>query len=195
MVNETSDPLYPVLVKICIILVILFTGWLLWEHLLNRPKGYNEYSAANKAFEDKNYESAYKKYFKAYSINDKDVYVIEGMARSLMELKRYDEAIEYFYLAINTDSSFAPAYANLAVLYDRLENHEKAIELYEKAISLDYDLQKGMHWIDRILHGFAKKPSTIKDRLQYLKEQYLIREEDRILSVPEIDDKQPNYER
>ena len=38
-------------------------------------------------------------------------------------------------------------------------------------------------------------PPSIKDRLVYLKEQFLLNEDQRLLSVPEIDKDQPNYER
>ena len=56
MTNSNDDRIYSSLVKICIILTTLFTFWLAWDHFSNRPLGYNEYSAANKAFKDKNYE-------------------------------------------------------------------------------------------------------------------------------------------
>ena len=150
MTNINDDRIYSSLVKICIILTTLFTFWLAWDHFSNRPLGYNEYSAANKAFKDKNYENAYKYYLKAYKLND-DVNSVEGLARSLMELKRYHESEKYFSIAINKDSDFAPAYANLGVLYDRLGEHERR--------------------------------------------QYKLDENQRILSVPHIDSKQPNYER
>ncbi|PPR29462.1 MAG: hypothetical protein CFH31_00444 [Alphaproteobacteria bacterium MarineAlpha9_Bin1] len=192
---NSNDNLYSILVKISVILTVLFSGWLIWEHFSNRPIATNEYSAANKAFKDKHYELAYKNYVKAYNLNDQDVYIIEGLARSLMELKRYEEAIDYFNLAINNDSSFAPAYANLGVLYDRIENHKKAMELYEEALRLDSEIAKGMHWLDRLLYNVQEVPPTIQDRLEYLKTQYSLTEAERILSVPEIDRDQPNYER
>ena len=195
MAYNNKDNLYSVLVKISIILTILFSGWLVWEHVSNRPLGTNEYSAANKAFKDSNYELAYKYYKNAYKVNPNDVYVIEGIARSLMELKNYNEAISYFILAIESQPNFAPAHANLGVLYDRMGDHEKAIELYSEALRLDSDLEKGMHWIDRLLYNVQEVPPTVKDRLKYLQNQYLLNENERILSVPEVDDKQLNYEK
>ena len=55
MAYNNKDNLYSVLVKISIILTVLFSGWLVWEHIYNRPLGTNEYSAANKAVKDSNY--------------------------------------------------------------------------------------------------------------------------------------------
>ena len=112
-----------------------------------------------------------------------------------MELKNYNEAISYFILAIEAKPSFAPAHANLGVLYDRMGNHKRAMELYSEALRLDSDLEKGMHWIDRLLYNVQEVPPTVKDRLKYLQKQYLLNEEDRILSVPDVDDKQLNYEK
>ena len=69
------------------------------------------------------------------------------------------------------------------------------MELYEKALILDADLEKGMHWLDRLLYNVQEVPPSIKDRLVYLTEQFLLNEDQRLLSVPEIDKDQPNYER
>ena len=193
--SKEKDNLYSILIKISIAMIILFTSWLIWDHISNKPLGSNDYSAANKAFKDKNYEIAYKNYLKAYDQNNEDVYIIEGLARSLMELNKYEDAIKYFELAIYKDGNFAPAYANLGILYDRIGNHEQAMELYEQALILDANLEKGMHWLDRLLYNVQEVPPSIKDRLLYLKEQFLLNEDKRLLSVPEIDKDQPNYER
>ena len=193
--SKEKDNLYSILIKISIAMIILFTSWLIWDHISNKPLGSNDYSAANKAFKDKNYEIAYKNYLKAYDQNNEDVYIIEGLARSLMELNKYEDAIKYFELAIYKDGNFALAYANLGILYDRIGNHEQAMELYEQALILDANLEKGMHWLDRLLYNVQEVPPSIKDRLLYLKEQFLLNEDKRLLSVPEIDKDQPNYER
>ena len=193
--SKEKDSLYSILIKISIALIVLFTSWLVWDHISNKSLGANDYSAGNKAFKDRNYEIAYKSYLRAYNLNNEDVYIIEGLARSLMELNKYEEAIKYFELAIYKDGNFAPAYANLGILYDRIGNYEKAMELYEKALMLDADLEKGMHWLDRLLYNVKEVPPSIQDRLVYLKEQFLLNEDQRLLSVPEIDKDQPNYER
>ena len=79
------------------------------------------------------------------------------------------------------------------LVWDHISN--KSLELYEKALMLDADLEKGMHWLDRLLYNVQEVPPSIKDRLIYLKEQFLLNEDQRLLSVPEIDKDQPNYER
>ena len=65
---KKHDPIYIVLVRISIILFILFTGWLIWDHFINRPAEIRYYLSANTAFKDKNYDSSLEKYLKAYEL-------------------------------------------------------------------------------------------------------------------------------
>ena len=192
---KKQDPIYIVLVRISLILFILFTGWLIWDHFINRPSEIRHYLSANTDFKDKNYDSSLKKYLKAYEDNNQDVYIIEGIARSYMQLEDYKNSINYFNLAIKLDPNFAPSYANLGVVYDRQKEYSNAIKFYEKALSLDQELAVGMHWIDRLLYDVRETPSTISSRLDYLKLQMILPENERLLSVEEIDQQQINYEK
>ena len=192
---KKQDPIYIVLVRISLILFILFTGWLIWDHFINRPSEIRHYLSANTDFKDKNYDSSLKKYLKAYEDNNEDVYIIEGIARSYMQLEDYKNSINYFNLAIKLDPNFAPSYANLGVVYDRHKEYSNAIKFYEKALSLNQELAVGMHWIDRLLYDVRETPSTISSRLDYLKLQMTLPEDERLLSVEEIDQQQINYEK
>jgi len=192
---KKNDPVYTVLVRVSIILFILFTGWLIWDHFINRPGDVRYYLSANTAFKDKNYNSSLENYLKAYEYNDQDVYIIEGIARSYMQLKNYDNSIIYFNLAIKLDPKFAPTYANLGVLYDRQGDYDNAIKSYQMALSIDQELAIGMHWIDRLLYDVRETPPTIADRLDYLKLQMSLPEDKRVLSIIEIDQKQINIEK
>ena len=190
-----SDPIYSILVKISIILFILFTGWLLYDHFINRPPEMRYYLSGNTDFKDKRYDTALENYLKAFSYNQSDVYIIEGIARSYMELNDYENSLKHFLLAIKTDQEFAPAYANLGVLYDRKRDYINAIKYYDIALRLDKELSEGMHWIDRLLYDVREKPPTIMDRLNYLNDQLLLPENKRILSIDNIDEEQINYEK
>ena len=193
--TKQSDPIYSILVKISIILFLLFTGWLLYDHFINRPPDVRFYLTANNAFKDKRYDISLENYLKAYSYNPTDAYIIEGIARSYMELNDFENSFKYFDLAISTDQEFAPAYANLGVLYDRNKDYLNAIKFYEIALQIDQDLSEGMHWIDRLLYDVRTKPPTIMDRLLYLKDQMLLPEDERILLIEEINNEQINYEK
>ena len=190
-----SDPIYSILVKISIILFILFTGWLLYDHFINRPPEMRYYLSGNTDFKDRRYDTALENYLKAFSYNQSDVYIIEGIARSYMELNDYENSLKHFLFAIKTDQEFAPAYANLGVLYDRKRDYINAIKYYDIALRLDKELSEGMHWIDRLLYDVREKPPTIMDRLNYLNDQLLLPENKRILSIDNIDEEQINYEK
>ena len=192
---KTHDPLYRVLVRTSILLFTLFTGWLMWDHFINRPPEVRYYLSGNTAFKDKKYNRSLEYYLKAYESNDTDVYIIEGIARSYMQLKNYDDSMKYFNIAIKLDSNFAPSYANLGVLYDRKKDYDNAIKFYKIALSLDQELYIGMHWIDRLLYDVREKPPTIADRLDYLKLQMSLPGDKRLLSVKEIDQQQINIEK
>ena len=192
---KSHDPIYSILVRISLLLFILFTGWLIWEHFINRPQEIKYYLSANTAFKDKHYDTSLEQYLKAYEYNNEDVYIIEGIARSYMQLDDFENAEKYFNRAIKLDPEFAPSYANLGVFYDRQKDYDNAIKFYEKALSLDQELSIGMHWIDRLLYDVRETPSTIGSRLDYLKLQMDLPEDQRLLSVKEIDQQQINYEK
>ena len=193
--NNKIDPIYKILVRISIVLFVLFSVWLIWEHFMKRPPELKHYLTANTAFKDKNYDLSLKEYFNAFKYNKLDVYAIEGIARSYMELNQYHEAKEYFYIAINLDPNFAPAYANLGVLYDRQKQYIKAVTYYKKAISIDNELSEGMHWLDRLLFDVRETPPTILGRSKYIEEQLKLPLDERVLSIPELDEEQLNYEK
>ena len=194
-VNNKTDPIYRILVRISIVLFILFSSWLIWEHFVKRPPELKHYLTANTAFKDKNYDLSLEEYFNALKYNKLDVYIIEGIARSYMELNQYLEAKEYFYMAIDLNPNFAPAYANLGVLYDREKQYMKAVTYYKKAISIDNELSEGMHWLDRLLYDVRETPPTILERSKYIEEQLKLPLNERVLSVPQLDEEQLNYEK
>jgi len=194
-VNNKTDPIYRILVRISIVLFILFSSWLIWEHFVKRPPELKHYLTANTAFKDKNYDLSLEEYFNALKYNKLDVYIIEGIARSYMELNQYLEAKEYFYMAIDLNPNFAPAYANLGVLYDRQKQYMKAVSYYKKAISIDNELSEGMHWLDRLLYDVRETPPTILERSKYIEEQLKLPLNERVLSVPQLDEEQLNYEK
>ena len=78
----------------------------------------------------------------------------------------------------------------MGILYDRDKDYINAINFYEKALQLDNELAIGMHWIDRLLYDVRETPPTIADRLDYLKLQMMLPENDRLMSIIDIDKNQ-----
>lgn len=64
---------------------------------------------------------------------------------------------------------------------------------YRRALELNPDLAKGPGWLWRFLRNVQEKPPTIKDRADYLEAELAKPPEERLLRVPEEDEKQRMY--
>lgn len=188
------DPIYRTLKTLAIGLGVLWIGWMVYEGLAKEHvPGEKAYEAANRYFEDGQFEQAINEYDKALQGNSGLLPAIRGKARSLTQLKRYDEALVLFNQAIEQDPKFAPAYANRGILLDRMGQYEKAIQDYEKALELMPELAEGPNWLTRFLRLQPEKPPTIDDRAQYLKQQLALPPEERKLRDPDQDEEQRSY--
>lgn len=86
----------------------------------------------------------------------------------------------------------AAAYANRGITHDRAGRYEKALKDYISALQTDAGALEGPGLFDKIIYG-TPRPSTVRDRAIYLKEQLALPSRERLLRVPEIDDKQRMY--
>jgi tetratricopeptide (TPR) repeat protein len=111
-----------------------------------------------------------------------------------MQLERYPEAERAYSEAIAREPEFAATYANRGILYDRTGRSDQAITDYEKALALDVELAEGPHWLTRFLRNQPEKPPSIADRAAYLRAELAKPEEQRLLSMPELDAEQRSYE-
>ena len=125
-----------------------------------------------------------------------------GRAVVFMQTDRFEEAEDELRLLIDIlgpiveedpedltgRGALAAAHANLGILYDRQERYEEALDSYVEALRVDEEAVEGPGLFHRIIHN--PRPSTIRDRARYLFEQLQLPEEERLLSVPELDDEQ-----
>ncbi len=114
-----------------------------------------------------------------------------GEALVYIQTGRYREAREVLDDLLQKHPDFAEAWANRGILNDREGRYEEAIEDYRKALELKPSLGRGPGFLYRLLYNIKEKPSTIADRLRYLEEQLAKPPEERLLRVPELDEKQP----
>ena len=188
------DPVYRTLKTLAIGLGLLWIGWMVYEGLAKEHvAGEKAYEAANRYFEDGQFEQAMNEYEKALQEASGLLPAMRGKARSLIQLKRYDEALALFNQAIEQDPDFAPTYANRGILHDRMGHYKKAIQDYEKALELMPELAEGPNWLTRFLRLQPEKPPTIDQRAQYLKQQLALPQEERKLRDPEQDEEQRSY--
>jgi len=189
-----DDPLYRTLKALAIGLGLLWLGWMVYEGLAREHvPGEKAYEAANRYFEDGQYDRAINEYDQALEENHELLPALRGKARSLIQLKRYDEALALFNQAIEQAPDFAPTYANRGILHDRMGRYKEALRDYEKALELMPELADGPNWMTRFLRLQPEKPPTIDDRARYLKEQLALPEEERKLRDPEQDEQQRSY--
>ncbi len=189
-----DDRLYRFLKVTAITMTLLWVGWAGYDSFFeNRAPGEHAYHAANKLFEDGDYERALQAYDEALQNQPDDIHALRGRARSLMQLGRSKDALADFNLAIKRQPEFAGTYASRGILYDRMGEYEKAIADYERALQLDPDIAKGPHWLTRFLRLQPEKPPTVADRARFLRAELAKPESQRMLRQPELDAAQRSY--
>ncbi len=126
-----------------------------------------------------------------------------GRAIVFLETGRHEEAeaafrylIDYLNRTLEEDDLtgwgvLAAAYANLGILYDRLGRYEDALRQYSLSLQVDEETVDGPDIFHRVLYN--PRPATVRDRANYISEQLQLPEEERLLSVPEVDERQRMY--
>ncbi len=157
--------------------------------------GDTDYHAANRLFEDGEYERALDEYDQALKKNPTHIHALRGLARTLLQLGQFDESLVKFNDAIAMAPDFAGSYANRGILYDRLGEHQLALSDYRMALNLDPEIAEGPHWLTRFLRNQPEPPPGIAERAAYLVLELQKPESERLLAVPEIDDDQRSYKK
>ena len=191
-----DEHLYSSLKWSAILLTLIWVGWTFYDSFFVQitPED-RAYLAGNNFFADGHYENALQAYEKALHDNSTHLPALRGKARSLLQLNRYQEALPIFNQAIQIEPQFAGTYANRGILYDRMGWHEEALADYERALQMNSELGAGPSWLTRFFRLQPEKPPTIVERARYLREQLAKPETERLLRLPEVDDKQRPYQK
>ena len=191
-----DDPVYKLLKLTALLLGAVFLGWMIWGGLLQEQvPGEKAYEAANRYFEDGYYQQALEQYEAALQEDPQLLPAMRGQARSLMQMEKNQEALAIFNEVIYREPDFAPSYANRGILHDRMGHYHEAIADYEKSMQLDAEMVEGPNWLTRFLRLQPEKPPTVADRAAYLKQELAKPESERLLRVPEEDEKQRSYKK
>lgn len=179
--------------------MVMVAGWIIWSiadsFLIERIPGNTAYQEGDILFEDGDYAQALEKYEQALAADADVPHYVRAKARTLMQLGRNEEALRWFARAIDIQPYFGGTYANRGILYDRLGEYELAVQDYEKALELSEEVAEGPHWLTRFLRNQPEPPPTVADRLAYLKQELAKPQEERVLRVPELDEKQRTYKK
>ena len=190
-----DDPVYKILKITAIVMFAGFFGWMALTGLQEQVPGEKAYEAANRYFEDGHYQQAIDQYDAALQEDPQLLPAMRGKARSLMQMGQNYEALKVFNEVIYLQPDFAPSYANRGILHDRMGHYRKAIADYEKSLELDAEMVEGPNWLTRFLHMQPEKPPTVADRAAYLRQELAKPESERLLRVPEEDEKQRSYKK
>ena len=174
-------------------LLVLIGFLIYWRTGVEDNPGDINVRAGNYRLEDGFYEEAEKEFSEALQKNPDHIMAHLGLATTYIQTGRDTDALQEFNLVIEKNPELAAAIANRGILYDRLGEHKKALSDYRKALELDPEILEGPGFLWRFMRNIDEKPPTIKERADYLEAELAKPEEERMLKVPEVDEKQRMY--
>ena len=184
-----------------ILTFVMFTVWAFIRSFSNRPPGDYETEVCDIRLKDKLYDKAILAADKAIkkSPNHRGAMMCKSLV--FISQKKYSEATDQLsflinFLEENLDDddrtgigTLAAAYANRGIVKDRNKNYEDALKDYAKALGVDHEAVAGPG-LGTIILNYKFKSSSVKERALYLNEQLQLPEEERILSIEELDEGQ-----
>ena len=177
-----------------IALILVLLGLVIyWRTGVEKNPGDYNVRKGNYRLEDAQYDEAFKEFTEALQKNPEHVMAHLGLATTYMQMGKYNEALQELNLVIEFKPELAAAYANRGILYDRSGQHEKALADYRKAMELDPEILEGPGFLWRFMRNIDEKPPTIQSRAEYLEAELAKPEAERLLKVPQKDEKQRMY--
>jgi len=199
--NVNTSVLRRFIIYMAILTFVMFTVWAFVRSFLDRPPGDYETEICDIRLKDKQYEQAIKAANDALKKTPNHRGAIMCKALVFISQKKYAEAdIELSYLIkfleknLEKDDktgigTLAAAYANRGIIKDRNKNYEEALQDYVKALGIDHEAVAGPG-LGTIILNYKFKSSSVKERALYLNEQLQLPENERILSIKELDEGQ-----
>ena len=184
-----------------ILTFVMFTVWALVRSFMNRPPGDYETEVCDMRLKDKLYDKAIQAANTALEKTPNHRGAIMCKALVFISQKMYLEAneelnylINFLEKTIEDDDrtgigTLAAAYANRGIINDRNKNYEEALQDYVKALGIDDEAVAGPG-LGTVILNYKFKSSSVKERALYLNEQLQLPENERVLSIKELDEGQ-----
>ena len=184
-----------------ILTFVMFTAWALIRSFMNRPPGDYETEVCDMRLKDKLYDKAIQAANTALEKTPDHRGAIMCKALVFISQKMYLEANEELNYLINFleqnledddktgKGTLAAAYANRGIIKDRNKNYEEALQDYVKALGIDGEAVAGPG-LGTVILNYKFKSSSVKERALYLNEQLQLPEDERVLSIKELDEGQ-----
>ena len=189
------------IIYMAILTFVMFTVWGFVRSFMNRPAGDYETEVCDIRLKDKKYKEALEAANKALNKTPNHRGAMMCKALVFISEKKYIEADKVltnliFFLKKNLENddrtgigTLAAAYANRGIIKDRNKNYEGALKDYVKALGIDHEAVAGPG-LGTIILNYKFKSSSVKERALYLNEQLQLPEEERVLSIKELDEGQ-----
>ena len=181
-----------------ILTFVMFTVWGFVRSFMDRPPGDYETEVCDIRLKDKKYKQALEAANKALNktFNHRGAMMCKALV--FISEKKYFEADKVLskliiFLEKNLEDddrtgigTLAAAYANRGIIKDRNKNYEGALQDYIKALGIDHEAVAGPG-LGTIILNYKFKSSSVKERALYLNEQLQLSEDERVLSIEELD--------
>ena len=184
-----------------ILTFVMFTIWGFVRSFMDRPPGDYETEVCDIRLKDKKYDQALEAANKALNKTPNHRGAMMCKALVFISEKKYLEADEVLsnliiFLEKNLEDddktgigTLAAAYANRGIIKDRNKNYEGALEDYVKALGIDHEAVAGPG-LGTVILNYKFKSSSVRERALYLNEQLQLPEDERVLSIEELDEGQ-----
>ena len=181
-----------------ILTFVMFTVWGFVRSFMNRPAGDYETEVCDIRLKDKNYDQALEAANKALDKTSNHRGAMMCKALVFISEKKYIEANKVLtnliiFLEKNLEDddrtgigTLAAAYANRGIIKDRNKNYEGALKDYVKALGIDHEAVAGPG-LGTVILNYKFKSSSVRERALYLNEQLQLPEDERVLSIEELD--------
>ena len=188
-------------IYMAILTFIMFTVWALVRSFMNRPPGDYETEVWDMRLKDKLYDEALQSANIALEKTPNHRGAIMCKALVFISQKMYTEATEELNYLINFlektvedddrtgIGTLAAAYANRGIIKDRNKNYEGALKDYVKALGVDHEAVAGPG-LGTVILNYKYKSSSVRERALYLNDQHQLPEDERVLSIQELDEGQ-----
>ena len=185
-------------VYMAILTFVMFTVWALIRSFMNRPPGDYETEVCDNRLKDKLYDKAIQAANTALEKTPNHRGAIMCKALVFISQEMYLEAnaeldylISFLEKTVEDDDltgigTLAAAYANRGIIKDRNKNFQGALQDYLKALGIDDEAVAGPG-LGTIILNYKFKSSSVKERALYLNEQLQLPEDERVLSIEELD--------
>ncbi len=199
--NVNANILKRFIIYMAILTFVMFTVWALVRSFMNRPPGDYETEVCDMRLKDKLYDKALQAASIALEKTPNHRGAIMCKALVFISQKMYEEAnkelnylIKFLEKNLEVDDltgkgTLAAAYANRGIIKDRNKNYEEALQDYVKALGIDDEAVAGPG-LGTIILNYKFKSSSVKERALYLNEQLQLPEDERVLSIKELDEGQ-----